>query len=273
MPSASDPATSTWNGQPATAVAPGRPAPSPPRLGEELPIFCERCGYNLNGLPQARCERCAILQFHCPECGHHQPINTLRPAAQRVLGRIRAFVLGAFVFFKLNFFFWLLFAWTGIGVDTSYRYNHEAVRTVTVNGKPVRQQHGPAMVPRPINLERIVGFCALGTVFGMIGRMLVLRWRRGWCVGLVMAALVMAALSLGAHLSRMGEDDPRIASPYTPDFLLLLALSGAVVLTAATFVFPLWVMLVHVFLPRAWAKALLDWQTFHTRRADALASA
>ena len=42
------------------------------KLGEELPIFCERCGYNLNGLPQVRCEHCDILQFHCPECGHHR---------------------------------------------------------------------------------------------------------------------------------------------------------------------------------------------------------
>ena len=24
------------------------------KLGEELPIFCERCGYSLNGLPQSR---------------------------------------------------------------------------------------------------------------------------------------------------------------------------------------------------------------------------
>src|SRR4051812_1115331 len=67
------------------------------RLGEELPIFCEKCGYSLHGLPQGRCERCTILQFHCPECGHHQPINTLRPAAQRMLGRIRAFALGIWV--------------------------------------------------------------------------------------------------------------------------------------------------------------------------------
>ena len=54
------------------------------KLGEELPIFCERCGYSLHGLPQTRCEHCTILQFHCPECGHHQPINTLRP----ILGQI-----------------------------------------------------------------------------------------------------------------------------------------------------------------------------------------
>ena len=59
------------------------------RLGEELPIFCERCGYSLHGLPQVRCGACDVLHFACPECNHHQPINTLRPAFQRMLGRLR----------------------------------------------------------------------------------------------------------------------------------------------------------------------------------------
>src|SRR5438067_910447 len=91
-------------------------------LGEELPIFCETCGYSLHGLAQTRCEHCNILHFVCPECGHHQPINTLRPAAQRILGRMRAWVLGFMVFFRLNFFGWLLFAWFMMGAEWSYKY-------------------------------------------------------------------------------------------------------------------------------------------------------
>src|SRR3954447_20705454 len=79
------------------------------RLGEELPIFCERCGYSLNGLTQIRCERCDVLHFACPECNHHQPINTLRPAVQRALGRLRALGLALIVFLKINYFFWCLF--------------------------------------------------------------------------------------------------------------------------------------------------------------------
>ena len=27
------------------------------RVGEELPVFCEQCGYALHGLPQQRCQR------------------------------------------------------------------------------------------------------------------------------------------------------------------------------------------------------------------------
>src|SRR5437764_195144 len=37
------------------------------KLGEELPVFCERCGYQLFGLSPLRCDRCDILHFHCPE--------------------------------------------------------------------------------------------------------------------------------------------------------------------------------------------------------------
>src|SRR5688500_3369986 len=83
------------NGSPPTASpALGTAPPRQARLGEELPIFCERCGYSLNGLPQLRCGACSVLHFSCPECDHHQPINTLRPAFQRILGRLRALGLG-----------------------------------------------------------------------------------------------------------------------------------------------------------------------------------
>src|SRR5215510_1699223 len=97
--------------EPESVSIPPAQQPTPHRLGEELPIFCERCGYSLLGLPQSRCADCKILHFHCPECGHRQPINTLRPAAQRIIGRLRALWLCLVMFFKLNFFGWLLFAW------------------------------------------------------------------------------------------------------------------------------------------------------------------
>src|SRR3954470_7637331 len=96
-----------------------------PRLGEELPVFCERCGYSLHGLAQTRCEHCTILQFHCPECGHHQPINTLRPAAQTLIGRLRGALLVLVVLFKLNLFGWLLFAWVAMGVEWTWVYDCE----------------------------------------------------------------------------------------------------------------------------------------------------
>src|SRR3954469_19134607 len=128
-PGNGDAATTTTAPAPAAVnpAAPPReapPAPRGPRLGEELPIFCERCGYSLNGLTQIRCNRCDVLHFACPECNHHQPINTLRPAVQRALGRLRALGLAVIVFLKINFFFWCLFAWGGLGTEIAYRYDY-----------------------------------------------------------------------------------------------------------------------------------------------------
>src|SRR5438067_3089265 len=105
-----------------------------PKLGEELPVFCERCGYSLHGLPQVRCEHCTLLQFHCPECGHHQPINTLRPAAQTILGRLRAGWLMLVILFKLNLFGWLLFAWVAMGAAWSWQYDEYATGQLRAHG-------------------------------------------------------------------------------------------------------------------------------------------
>src|SRR5687768_3379600 len=123
-PDRMSPPMTTLTTDPAAERERSAPALPKPRLGEELPIFCERCGYSLNGLPQTRCDHCTILQFHCPECGHHQPINTLRPAAHRILGRLRATAIGWSLFFKLNFFGWLLFAWGAMGTEWSYHYQN-----------------------------------------------------------------------------------------------------------------------------------------------------
>src|SRR5215217_4413648 len=96
-------------------------------LGEELPLFCERCGYALHGLPQVTCERCEIRHFHCPECGHHQPINTLRPAFQRMLGRFRAFAVVWITLLKLALFGIARIGWGWGEYEESYRYRQEQV--------------------------------------------------------------------------------------------------------------------------------------------------
>ena len=224
-----------------------------PRLGEELPVFCERCGYALHGLPLQRCDRCTILHFACPECGHHQPINTLRPAAQRVLGRIRAFVLGLWVFFKLNFFGWLLFAWFGMGVEWAYR------------GTSYRDPSNPnnwtfRLIPRPVDLEALMAFTIFALAFGMFGRMLLLRWRRGWAVGAVLGVLVMLAAWGGAWLRAHDRPDRVPALPVGGDFQMLLLATALTVTLAATVVWPIWLALTHLFLPARTAAALLEWQ-------------
>ena len=234
------------------------------RLGEELPIFCEGCGYALHGLPQQRCDRCAILHFACPECGHHQPINTLRPAAQRVLGRIRAFVLGLWVLFKLNFFGWLLFAWVGMGVEWSYRFH--SVRDPT-NPNNWRYQ----MTPREVNIEVLVAFGLFALAFGMFGRMFLLRFRRGWAVGGVLGALVLLASLLGTWLRVVDRGTRGFVAPLGWDFQVLLIGAALTVVFGAIIVWPVWLALAHLFLPSRTAAALLDWQRSISSGAPALA--
>lgn len=243
------------------------PAPAAPRarIGEELPLFCEACGYALHGLPQQRCDRCQILHYHCPECGHHQPINTLRPAAQRILGRIRATVLALWVFIKLNFFGWLLFAWFAMGAEWSYSYQG-------FRSGPNANNWTFRLTRRPIDLEAATAFAIFAVAFGMVSRMLLLRWRRGLLVGAVLGALVFAAVVAGGYF-RGGIEGRRVIhiDPLQSDFVMLAAATGMAVLLAALAVWPVWMSLVHLFLPARAAKSLLDWQRSVPAAAPALA--
>jgi hypothetical protein len=238
-------------------------------LGEELPIFCERCGYSLHGLPQLVCDHCTVRQFHCPECGHHQPINTLRPAFQKTLGRVRAFLLGISIFVKLNFFGWLLFAWVVLGYEMSYQYKFEQTYSTRVatpanaaaaNPRFVRNAR-PTFGPREFDMESVLGFSVFALAFGMVGRMLLLRWRRGYLVGLSLAALVCLAILGGAYWRQWSRsDDLVLPSPLTGEFLAVLATTTVTLTLGATLVWGVWAALAHVFLPRRTSQALLEWQ-------------
>jgi len=237
------------------------------RLGEELPIFCEKCGYLLHGSPQVRCQHCDILQFHCPECGHHQPINTLRPAAQRILGRLRAYGLGFVVFFKINFFLWLLFAWVAMGHEWSYTYDYRALQRVTVSGGG--SYSAPTVAQMTLNLENILAFSLFAVPFAMVSRMLLLRWQRGWLIGLVLGAAVCIMVVLGALWRQWEREIP--FGPFGHDFVCILALTMACCMAGGGLIWPLWCGLVHLFLPKGTAAALLDWQrSLATGKAEAL---
>ncbi len=214
-----------------------------PKLGEELPVFCEKCGYSLHGLPQQVCDQCTIRQFHCPECGHHQPINTLRPAFQKMLGRLQAAWLVMVVFFKLNFFGWLLFAWFVGGAETAYVYNYYS--------------NGNREVYR-MDWSTLTAFMILGFLFGAVGRMLLLRWRSGSIVGLVLATLVLLSLAGGARFTQW-ERDLDINLLVT-DFVQLILFTALVVMLGAAVVWWAWSLAVRAFLPARMARPLLDWQ-------------
>jgi hypothetical protein len=232
-------------------------------LGEELPVFCERCGYCLHGVAQQVCTKCSVRQFQCPECGHHQPINTLRPAAQKILGRLRAFFLTLSMLFRINFFGWLLFAWVGMGYSWSYGYNRDDY---------MRNYSNPTYGPRELTSEQVFAFTMFALAFSMFGRMLLLRWRRGYKVGLVLAGLVCVAIALGAMwrkwewesrrwASSSGwEQAPTLPFPFAMDFLIEMAITAVAVIVGASIVWGIWSALAHVFLPKRTSEALLDWQ-------------
>jgi hypothetical protein len=245
------------------------------RLGEELPVFCERCGYSLHGLPQTRCEQCGVLHFACPECNHHQPINTLRPAAQRILGRLRAWWLTVSVVFRIAYFGPLLLAWFVMGGEWCYRYDFSASRPVMVATTtpsavpmppPVWRQ--PRLVTAEVTFEMVVAFVMFGLAFGLVSRMLLLRWRRGWLVGLALAAVRFAACVAGAWFRRQTAyiDFQQAANTYTPppppdvSFYAVAGLGALCIVLGAAVVWGVWTALAHLFLPRQTAATLLDWQ-------------
>jgi hypothetical protein len=238
-----------------TAGAPRTmPAPRQARFGEELPIFCERCGYSLNGLPQLRCQACTVLHFSCPECDHHQPINTLRPAVQRALGRVRAIGLALIVFLKLNYFGWCLFAWGGGGMAIAYSYRH---RPGAINN----WGYGPA------DFEAIGGIILFlfGLGFAAIGRMLLLRWRHGVLVGLGLAGLIVLAMMVGAHLRQMEFNQYRnseqpLPSPLAVGFSMYMFWAAVGAVAGASCAWGIWLALAHAFLPKRAAVALIEWQ-------------
>lgn len=266
-----------------TAPQPGAASPSPNggkktrvKLGEELPIFCERCGYSLYGLPQGRCERCSILHFVCPECNHHQPINTIRPAFQRILGRMRAFVLLIVVLVKLNFYFWTLFGWGAFGYEWSFEYHYRQVTRTAPGGGTYTTYQQSTVGPRRLEQvfedeEVLIGLSLLGLGFGIVGRMFLLRWRNGFLVGAAMGALVVLSFVVGA-LFRQYERDVA-ASPFIWDFWIIATVSAALVIAGSTISWPLWSGFVRLVMPRETALAFLEWQRGSAGTVSGLARA
>jgi hypothetical protein len=228
----------------------------PERLGEELPIFCEKCGYNLSGLTVTTCSHCQVMHFECPECGHHQPINTLRPAFQRILGRMRGVFLAGVVFIKIVFFVSILLAWFGMGAGLSYEYRYQSTT-------------GSTIVPMRISREALVACAMFAIPFGAVSRMLLLRWRRGYLVGAVVAAMVIIAMSAGAVVRQVTEYGTTPAPPWTMDWLGLEIYSGGIVCLFAALAWPIWVGLTRAFLPKRTAALLLDWQRNLSQRSVA----
>jgi hypothetical protein len=86
----------------------------------DVPVFCERCGYMLQGLEPQRCSACTMWGLRCPECGHQQHANSIRPALLRMLGRLRGAAVVLSWLIKLALCGGMAMAWWTAGMAWAY---------------------------------------------------------------------------------------------------------------------------------------------------------
>ena len=120
---------------------------------------------------------------------------------------------------------------------------------------------GPSFGPRPIDLEAMVATVLFAVPFGVLARMLLLRWRRAWVIGLVLGGLVFVAYILGAWFTYW-ERRPHytIEHPFNADTFMLALISAATVLLGVMISWPIWTGLARLFLPKRSAGTMLEWQ-------------
>ncbi|HEV8377328.1 MAG TPA: hypothetical protein VGP99_00645, partial [Tepidisphaeraceae bacterium] len=95
-----------------------------------------------------------------------------------------------------------------------------------------------------------------------------LRWRRGYLVGLVLAGLMLTAVLVGAKIRQM--DVASKLNPYTFDFLSSALIGASMIVIGAWIVWPIWMILVRLFLPARTAGTLLEWQRSMSNRVGKL---
>ena len=107
-----------------------------------------------------------------------------------------------------------------------------------------------------------MAFGLFALAFGMFGRMFLLRYRRGWAVGAVLGALVAFASLLGTWFRSNLDVSSHIqhVDPLGGDWIALIVLTGLTVLFGAAVIWPIWLALVHLFLPARTGASLLEWQ-------------
>jgi hypothetical protein len=122
--------------------------------------------------------------------------------------------------------------------------------------------------------DAALAFAIFGLSWGIFARMLLLRWPRGWKVGLVLALLAGIAIWLGVALRRTDLSDAEQARhgwPFHAAFIQMNLLGLGCIVLGASIAWGTWVMLVKAFLPKRTADALLEWQRSLSINVSALA--
>jgi hypothetical protein len=184
---------------------------------------------------------------------------------------LRALWLCLAVLFKLNFFGWLLFAWVAMGVEWSFRWDYQQTQKVVVTaaGGATQSFTQAVSLPREVDMEAVAAFGFFGLGFGLVGRMLLLRWRRGYLVGLVLAGLMLPAVMAGGKIRQW--DSHSTLNPYARDFLMIAFIGASMIVIGSWIVWPIWIALVKLFLPARTGMALLEWQRGMSNQVGKLA--
>lgn len=149
--------------------APSTPAPPP------SPRTCESCGYQLEGLPATRCDKCSIVGLRCPECGHTQPANTLNARALRLIYRMHTAVRVITWVAGLGTIFCLLLTWFTVAKLVG-----------------LQQSFGRLTWKEGLGFV-LASFVLVGPI-----RLLLLHGRRLWLISLLVALLPAVAMLLGS---------------------------------------------------------------------------
>jgi len=238
------------------------------KLGEEMPIFCRRCGAVLHGMEVVACEKCALPHFHCPQCGNDELVHTLRPAVAPVANRAALAGLTLWVGCKILFFLWFFFVCWALSLKLSYRL----VRTASFSTH-LHWQDMYHYQPLEINLGVMLACGICGFLFGGVGRLLLLGWRKGIYVGLTLALLLDGVLIWGAMTRLMmlvhrehpdlqhAADTVALTARWSNGMLVTLLWTSAMVILAASIARPVALGMVRLMTPRRWSQAILRWES------------
>jgi hypothetical protein len=223
-------------------------------FGEDLPHFCDGCGKPLPTQRPWVCPQCTLMQIRCGDCDHVQPVSPLRPILRESIARAFATVLHLLTLLQGGIILAALFGWLVGGHECAYTYRYVPVPSLRVIGTSYAG-------PYPIQWNSEEAFVAVlcAVLFGIVTRTMLLRWKSGLLVGLVVGLVAAGTFAFGMALRSYARSEA--VSPFSGGSALVLAMIGVGVLAGSLLTWPGWWLFMKVMLPRAIGNRLLHWLT------------